>query len=162
MIRSLRTYRTLRVLVAFTALLSIGLPLVRYACAMTGITGTAPSAMAGMGCSEHMDSEMADMKACGDDPMCPEKNSCDAKDDCSGGATDSDALSCCKLEAAEKEKTAATESKLPLSKIALPLAAILTNTDAAIAPALTYSKQEASLVHGGGVSIRVLHASFLI
>jgi len=162
MIKSLRIYRFFRALLAMLLLFSISLPMVRYACAMTGLTVmTSPTSSSV--CAVH-EGAMQDASTCQTpaSTLCPEDGPCPMAEQCRNEAAANDAVSCCKAEAVQSEKAPFTESKLALSQIVLPLVAVLTNPEATSSPRLSFPSQETSRAKGGGVPLRVLFSSFVI
>lgn len=172
--RSFRTYRLLRFIVAASLVAAVTLPLVRYICAkgampMAEIMAVADKATGGMpaGYTNHTPANAP----CGGDvaraetcpvhgaEACPEEAPCDTAQ-CA--AEPQGAISCCALEAAHSDAKTVLEAKSPSAKVFLPLVAVL------VLPEPTRLKAYPSLAHdlhgdvSGRVSLRVLHASFLI
>lgn len=157
--KSLRTYRLLRFIVAATLVLGVMLPLVRYACAMNGLAMTGPSAALSI-CAKQDAGTMAEAEACpASTTLCPEDAPCPSAEGCA--AQGGDEASCCTAETVQAEKTLVMESKP--AHVLLPVVAFLKAVET-VSPLSSYL----SLAHelhgdsGGGVPLRVLHASFLL
>ena len=160
MLKFFRTYRLLRFVAAATLVLSVTLPLVQYACAMNGMSMTGMSGMftdcAGQeaGVDEDVCQGLASV-------LCPEDAPCPSAERCTAHVGDEP--SCCTDETIHAEKTSVVEHKLTLAQIVWPVVAFLTAPEA-----VSTRSSCPSLAHelhgdaGGGVPLRVLHASFLL
>lgn len=170
MMRSFRTYRLLRFLVASSLVLAVTLPLVRYVCAK----GTLPaSEMAGLSMLEGRTGQAAAHAACQGETAtargescamqhaapCPEDGPCDAAP-C--GAHAELSPSCCAIEAEHSDAKSILESKSLLARVILPVVAILALPEPATRTVHPLLAHDPHADDGGGVSLRVLHASFLL
>ena len=160
MLQSLRTYRLLHFVVAAAVVLSVTLPLVRYACAMNDTSLMSPSA-ALAGCAEQDTDMRSDDCSLRTSMLCPKDSPCSSPEKCtspSGGEP-----SCCTEETVQAENARVLEFKPTLVYVVLPVLALLTAPERVPTPA-----SNPSLAHelhgdaGGGVPVRVLHACFLL
>lgn len=167
MTNSLRTYRPLRILLASVLLFSIAAPLVQYACAMTGASVvTTEAASMERGC---MDSVAGHGLA---EALCPDAAPCASSDECHHDAEDGQANAqreavepcCCTTETADVEyMTSVHESALAAASVFLPLVAVLSEGDVASSVRPPPLEEFSPLgTAPDGVSLRVLHASFLL
>ena len=167
--KALRTYHALRFVLAAVLVFGAALPLVEYACAMSGEHTSMSPALASTSESSAEArtsvSEQVLVKLCADMACCQETSTSTVpcEDPCTADNADSAACADCITETVLGED-AFVLTKVDLPSSLLPLVAFLT-TRAEIALSTTPLLRpacEAAGSPGATPSLRVLHASFLL
>lgn len=94
--------------------------------------------------------------------LCAEDHASSMAEWCNHETSATEAVACCKVETARSEKAPFMEFKLVPSQTILPLVSVLSDSPIAVSSRFFFLSQETSRARGGGVPLRVLHASFLI
>ena len=165
MLKSIRTYRIIPALVAAALIFSVGLPLVQYACGMSGASVVMASTLSHPDCTNADPAATDAERPCHIDAassaLCPDADLCSSMAHCLGQDADADVPACCSQETLELEDVSTLDSRRAANHVVLPLSAVLTQVlvEAQHIPSL-FPQPTSDRAPRTQVPLRVLFSSF--